>query len=50
MQKSILTAALTEYVPYYHTAHVTEGCTRAVRLVARATKLHRWCLTVQNNY
>lgn len=35
------TPALTLYVLYYKTAHVTEWCTRAVRRVARATKLYR---------
>jgi hypothetical protein len=42
-------AALTQYVPYYHTAHVTEWRTRAVRLVVQATKLYRWRLILQNN-
>jgi len=44
MQKIMLLQLLQGVFPYYHTAHVTEWCTKAVRLVARATKLHRWCL------
>jgi hypothetical protein len=44
------TAVVSMYVPYYHTAHVTGGCTNAERLVARSTKLHRWRLDLQNNY
>jgi hypothetical protein len=48
--KVYTTAALTDYVPYYYTAHVTEGCTTAVRLVTWATKFYRWRLILKNNY